>query len=386
MSPEYRFLTPLDVLNLRGNRLFDGAGAWGQAQMPPWPSLAAGALRARMLADGGVDLRAFKDGRPPADAALAAALGTPAAPGDFRVTAFTLARRGADGAVEPLFPLPADLVATGEGEALCVTPLAVQAPHRALASSAVLPRLPLLRACAPAKPASGYWLSGAGLAAYLAGETPAAHDLVPQRELWRLDARLGIALDGATRSAADGMLYTTDAVAPCDGVGFLVGVTGAHGRLPADGLVRLGGDGRGAAVLPGTALPQPDWAAIATSRRFRLLLATPGLFKAGWRPDGIDADGVWKGPGFSARLLAACVSRAEVASGWDLAGAGRNGGPKPAVRVAPTGAVYAFAEFDGPIEALQALVADGLPLADRSRRAEGFNNVLVAAWPRIAKE
>lgn len=59
---EYRFIEPLDVLYLRGNRLFDGAGAHGAALMPPWPSLAAGALRSRMLADGGADMAAFARG------------------------------------------------------------------------------------------------------------------------------------------------------------------------------------------------------------------------------------------------------------------------------------------------------------------------------------
>lgn len=379
MNTEYRFLAPLDVLNLRGNRLFDGAGAWGAALMPPWPSLAAGALRSRMLADGGVDLHAFGNDQAPADAALAAALGTPTQPGTFRISTFTLARRGADGSTEALFPLPADLVVTeaADTQAPHVTQLAIQALPPALACSAPLPQLPLLRSAAPNKPAGGYWLSGAGLAAYLAGRIPSSNQLLKQSTLWKIDARLGIALDANRRSAADGMLYTTDAIALCPDVGFLVGVDGTHGCLPGAGLVRLGGDGRAAALHPAAAMPAPDWQTITHSGRFRLLLATPALFTDGWRPDGIDADGIWQAPGFRARLVAACVGRAETVSGWDLA----KGAPKPAERVAPVAAVYAFTDFDGPITALQALLAHGLPLADSARRAEGFNNVLIAAWP-----
>ena len=32
---EDRFIQPVDVLYLRGNRLFDGAGDYSEAQMPP---------------------------------------------------------------------------------------------------------------------------------------------------------------------------------------------------------------------------------------------------------------------------------------------------------------------------------------------------------------
>ena len=49
------FIEPLDVLILRGNKLFADAGSHGEALMPPWPSVAAGALRSRMLIDAGID-------------------------------------------------------------------------------------------------------------------------------------------------------------------------------------------------------------------------------------------------------------------------------------------------------------------------------------------
>ena len=54
-----RFIEPLDVLFLRGNQLFGEPGSYGEALMPPWPSVAAGALRTRILADDSVDMAAF---------------------------------------------------------------------------------------------------------------------------------------------------------------------------------------------------------------------------------------------------------------------------------------------------------------------------------------
>jgi hypothetical protein len=44
----YISFEPLDVLMLRGNRLF-GGGVHGESHMPPWPSLFSGALASRAL-------------------------------------------------------------------------------------------------------------------------------------------------------------------------------------------------------------------------------------------------------------------------------------------------------------------------------------------------
>jgi len=107
----HRFIEPLDVLFLRGNKLFGDPGSFGECLVPPWPSVAAGAIRSAMLAAEGIDLGAFAQGR-----VHHPTLGTPAAPGTFAITGFTLARRQADGLVETLHALPADLVAEGEVE------------------------------------------------------------------------------------------------------------------------------------------------------------------------------------------------------------------------------------------------------------------------------
>ena len=213
------------------------------------------------------------------------------------------------------------------------------------------------------------------------------------KELWGFDPRLGIALDHAQRTATRGMLYTVQTVAlkRRDGqpqgrdVGFLVGVDGADGLLPQQGLVRFGGDGRGAAlqaVLGKDLLPALNRPRIERERRFRLVLATPGLFADGWRLPGLDMDNLWHGPdGCTARLVAAAIHRADTISGWNLA----QQCPKPARRVAPVGSVYWFEDFKGEAKALDKLAAEGFwaidAYPDRHRRAEGFNNVLIAAWP-----
>lgn len=339
------FLEPLDILYLRGNKLFGDAGAHGEALMPPWPSLAGGAIRSRLMAEG--------------DSLESLA--------DFRLTGFALARRTANGQIEPLWPLPADIVVTADDlcDASYLRPLS---PPAGIASSLPLPMLATLRAASPAKSVNGLWLKQEGIAAWLAGKPIRAEHLLRVGQLWKADARLGIALDPTTRSAADGKIYTAETVALHPGIGFLARSRG-HKRQLADGsLVRLGGDGRAAKACPCTvARPEPDWSRIESSGRFRLLLATPGIFPAGWQPEGVPAT-----------LVAASVSRAETISGWDLV----TNKPKPAQRVAPVGSVYWYECHDklADLAALKTLANNGLSLDDPARRAEGFNHCFVAPW------
>ena len=272
-----------------------------------------------------------------------------------------------------------------------------------------------------AKPESGYWLTLAGWREYLAGRAPAAGQWGSAGELWAIDPRVGVGLDAAARRAADGKLFSVQAVAlvkqgawlrrqagagqPAQAdydVGFLAAVRGA--TLPTSGVLRLGGDGRAAALSSAeVAWPEPDYTAIAAAGRCRLVLTTPGLFYSppppgrakrggrsrpgvragGWLPTGVTraGDGGYDFDlhGVHGRLVCAAVPRAEVVSGWDLA----QWQPKPAQRAAPAGSVYWLDELEATPDALRALVEQGLwpEGAEAGRRAEGFNRVCLAAWP-----
>ncbi len=381
MSIETRFIEPLDVLFLRGNKLFGDPGSHGESLVPPWPSVAAGALRSRMLADERVDLAAFARGEVDHPT-----LGTPTKPGSFAIIAFHLARRFADGRVELLIAPPADLViAESEGKT-DVRPLHPTTLATGLLASSPLPLLPVLAEAQRGKPAGGYWLTQTGWQKYLEGETPAAADLLKSSQLWAIDHRVGVGLDAHTRRAADGKLFSVQAVSMVQrqhasagfDVGFVAAVSGAE--LPKDGSLRLGGDGRAAALHPCDArLPTADHAAIAAARRCRIVLSTPGIFADGWRLPGVDAEGRFALGGVRGRLVCAAVPRFEAISGWDLA----RREPKPAQRVAPAGSVYWLDELDATPEALRKLVATGLwsePCEDAHRSAEGFNRFSLANW------
>lgn len=391
---EYRFVRPLDVLYLRGNRLFGEAGEHAEAVMPPWPSLVAGALRSRILVDRGVDLARFARGAEIEDPDVARVMGTPQRPGSFRVGALAVARCKGE-SVEVFAPPPADLFIPGDVAA--PAPQFLEPVDAAMLASLAFPRrlrcVPVLRTRKPSKPTARWWLTSSGLADYLAGKPLGSKALIERGTLWETDARLGIALRPGTRTVETGRLYTSDAVAFQQDTGLLVGVAGAAGMVPEAGLVRLGGDGRGAALEP--AVVHEPWKRLPTGDRFRIVLATPGLFPSGWCPLPLDADTdpLLRLPGLEARLVAAAVPRAQVVSGWDLA----RDCPKPAQRVVPAGAVYWFERVRGEVEALRVTLEQGLwPILETSgqldtldaetrrlydqRKAEGFNNVWLGDW------
>ena len=378
-STEHRFIEPLDVLFLRGNKLFGDPGSHGESLVPPWPSAAAGALRSHMLAAEGVDLAAFAQGH-----ITHPSLGTPAAPGPFALTAFTLARQLDDGSLQTLHALPADLIVTDkDGDQKHIQSLRPQAPHTGLLSSSGFAQVPVLAETERRKAASGLWLSLAGWQRYLNGQLPNPdQDLVKTSELWAIDSRVGIGLNADTRSADDGKLFTTQAVAFKPGVGFVASVRGA--TLPDQGSIRLGGDGRAASSQSvAHQAPQADLQAIATQGRCRVVLTTPGLFAQGWLPNGFqrEADGHhWLNlHGVRARLVCATVPRSETISGWDLA----NWQPKAALRSAPSGSVYWLDRIQATAEALGKLAENGFwseACEDQNRRAEGFNRFDFAAY------
>ena len=372
------FIEPLDVLFLRGNKLFGDAGSFGESLIPPWPSVAAGALRSAVLAAKGVDLVAFAESK-----LVDPELGTPLNPGAFTLHGFQLARKVINGTVQRLYPMPADWVASvnPDNQVVSIKALRPMAIHPALTASNSLPLVPLLTEMTRRKAESGMFLSEAGWASYLLDKVAPAHVLVKTADLWRLDPRVGIGMNAITGSVEDGKLFTAQAIAFSKGVGFVADTKGVN--LGGVRLLRFGGDGRGATCHPVTQPAAPaNYAAFAKARRMKLVLTAPALFASGWLPDGVVCNDsgayILTAPGIKATLVCAAVPRLEIASGWDLA----RRTPKAAERVVPTGSVYWFDALEASAEALANWVDAGLwgQSPNAARRAEGFNRFALASW------
>ncbi len=424
----FYFVEPVDSLFVRGNLAFGDAGEHGTGPMPPPPSLFAGAFRSAILGRDATALARFAREGLAGEARQDAALGTfnpqtgeVTKPGEFQVTWVTLAgsnhARGPDAiapqwqrhqrsaplrcnqaqgrdVVVPLFPLPADLVKLKDG----FSPLKPLAASPLVADGRELPYVAVLRTKEQTKPEGGFYLTQTGWQSHLAGRTPEpATGAVKATDLHTRDPRLGIGLNAGTGTVESGLIYTTEGHAfspppdpkdsdpnarPFSASGFLVGIDGADELLPETGMLRLGGDGRGARYRRlDYQPPAPPLDAIARGGRFRLILATPGLFADGWLPAGVRHDGAdyrWRVGDCTARLVCAAVPRREIVSGWDLL-AWR---PKEAERAVPTGSVYWFEDLQGPIDTLAKWVAGGLWLdhPHHQRRAEGYNLAWLANW------
>ena len=393
----YFYVRPTDSLFIRGNLAFGDSGEHGASQMPPPPSLFAGAFRSAILGQNAQHMAQFLASQPLADEARARCLGSYAQPGEFRLSWLSLAGQ-ADGQATPeaVSPLPADLVVLGKAFA----PLIPRSVAAGIASAGELPMRATLFSAKQEKPSTGIYLRGTGLQDHLTGKLPGAAAQVAAGHLFHRDPRLGIGLNADSRTAQESLIYTTEGFAfgpgaACDGkaspfasTGFLVGMEGVADVLPAQGSLRLGGDGRSAHYQRVEFKP-PVAANLAANKRFRLVLQSPALFSQGWLPDGVvQQDGLYqlqlRGAGLTARLACAAIGRREVVSGWDLHG----WMPKPAQAVAPAGSVYWFDEFEGDVGKLAAwaqggLWAENLDTMDTTqimRRAEGYNLALLGAW------
>jgi len=367
------FMRPVDVLFLRGNRRFGGPGDHGDILMPPWPSVFTGAVCSRMLADADLLGRAaaMGDGAPALIDEIAGSL------------TLDLVALADDKNNDLYFPAPADVVfekiSDNEARPHIVRPASPTALS-GCASSTPVTAPAGIRSSSPVKPESGWWLRLEGLRRHLSGEKIAKDHLIHTRNLWKSDYRLGITLDPGSRTAEEGRIYTSEAVAMSDGIGFVASFRHEKGKLPTTGLVRLGGDGRGAEVFPFSKTPSDLGRPQASWKKFRMILSTPCPSPDGWLPPGVvERDrGIYvlETAGFRARLHSATVTRHEVISGWDVA----RHAPKPAIRMIPAGSVYWFEVEQGDSSVLEGVWSDGLlsGITDTGydgRRREGFGRV-----------
>lgn len=352
------FLEAVDVWLFRDGRPFDALSDHrAQSLFPPYPSVVQGVIRSHHLVVQGVDLRDRQ--------AIARAVGTAEDVRQLRLRGPFLARREG-GQIVRYFPQPADAVTAGEDKWALKPASAPQAPPAAVLASAPTPLLLGLQD-RPSKGEAGLWLDEPDLRAYLRGDTVAG---VPSEALFCRESRMGIGRDTGLRTTLEGALYETECIRPQHHVGLLVEVEGYAG-WPARGVLRIGGEGRGAwfEQVAAPAWPAPPDPLPA---RFKVYFATPTWFAGGWQPDGGD----W-GRFFEGRVerVAAALPRYESVGGFDLASQRH----KPARRYVPAGSVYYF-EASG-----QARLRPGLAqraLAEAGAEI-GFGQILIEEWTRV---
>jgi CRISPR-associated protein Cmr3 len=106
-----------------------------------------------------------------------------------------------------------------------------------------------------------------------------------------------------------------------------------------------------------------------------MVLASPAVFRHGWRPGwlGENLEGSPPGSAVRLRLVGLSIPRWRAVSGWSLA---EPRGPKPVRRVVPAGGVYFF-EVVGGGTAVSLADRWLQPVSDEQDRRDGFG---LAAW------
>lgn len=389
-------LRPRDGLTVKDARGFNLAGGLAARSLAwPLPPTLAGATRTAVGR-----ARGYLDS--PANAAWPTLLREVAVAGPL-----ALVRAPGDTAFAPLWPLPADAVgvaAAGGGSRpvrLCPGPRSADDPTvqacfgQSLAAEAkAIDALwqPCLAPAAKPRRLPGWW-SHADFLTWLRDprSLPAVQgdfDELPRR------TNIHLAIDPEQYTARTGALFSLETIETLLRKGGEIALY-ARARLAADEPLPtrepwpFGGEGRLArAELVETdpyGFPDTSWNAWKPSRRFRLILVTPGLFHTGWRPDWLRLEpdeAVFRGQvperNLKVSLRAALVGRGQPASGWDLA----RREPKPSRRLVPAGSAFFFeAERELTATDLSDLWLHCIETPDTQPARDGFGLVVPGAWP-----
>lgn len=122
----------------------------------------------------------------------------------------------------------------------------------------------------------------------------------------------------------------------------------------------------------GWSCPDAVKEALAKAKKVRMVLATPAIFRHGWRPD-LD-HGPLKGMGLT--LVGACTGRWKAVSGWSLA---PPRGPKAIRRMVPAGSVYFFTCDQGAANALADRWLQPISDSEQEQR-DGFGLAIWGTW------
>lgn len=132
-----------------------------------------------------------------------------------------------------------------------------------------------------------------------------------------------------------------------------------------------------AAVTTGWNCPAGIRSALATATKVRMVLATPAVFKDGWKPGWLTTGLEGEQSGVKLKLVGASIGRWKAVSGWSLA---PPRGPKPIRRMVPAGSVYFFEVIQGDASQL----ADKMWLQsvsdDPQEQRDGFGLALWGTW------
>lgn len=350
-------LEPEDVWFFRDGKPFNaGENFNATGDFPPTPSTVSGALRTYLMehAFRRFSNKSFKDyfNGDPALSSLRDQWGDEDNLGELRIAGPIVCTYGKDSKqVQPIFPLPADVIGKN-----VLRPMnnGVQIGNcKEIAYGGLSQNFPFSKFTDINEPDPNGdgefsdYISEDAIIKYLCGASKLTRDYPKDLRLTAEETRVGIAISGDSNTTRHGMFYTVTLHRPVRTESYVTGLlihleTPLNQPVPA-GYLSLGGECRSAYLNTlGEYAPSINSektrseivdAIKSDEGRFRLYLATPGIFGLGIVPRLLK-DNIFDGLEFE--FLSASCSKPIHISGWDM----RNRTPRPTRRAVPPGAVY----------------------------------------------
>ena len=326
------FLKPNDTFFFRDGRPFTrGEQTEGYSIEMPFPSTVIGAFRTAYIAFC-ADLTEFVNEQ------LKSIIGTKESLKNASIQLKGVFLGSENGQL--YYPTPQDMVSEKKSASTKLYPLSIASPDNSFSSNSELSSLLTWNNANMQVEHTGGYISCDNLQQYLLGDT---QSLTSEGSDFVMDEpKVGITRSYKTLATVEGMLYRINMKRfRKSEFGLIVDIDGIDG-FPQNGLIKLGGEGK-SFVYRETAqrtdiLSHGDRAKIrdkiCKSREFKLYLATPAIFDAGWYPKCLHQD---------IELITAAVGNYVTVGGWDVA----NKRPKSAYRAVPAGSVYYYQLING---------------------------------------
>ncbi|MDQ7032454.1 MAG: type III-B CRISPR module-associated protein Cmr3 [Desulfonauticus sp.] len=158
------------------------------------------------------------------------------------------------------------------------------------------------------------------------------------------EPKIGITRSRKTLSSDESKLYRVDMKRFKENFSIVVDFEGLN--LPNTGLLKLGGEGKGALYsVNKDVVPNIDFPNFNNNETyFKLVLTTPAIFKKGWIPAWIDEETlIGNINSLKLKLLSVVMGKPIYISGFDI----KNRRPKPMFKAVPHGSVYYFKLLKG---------------------------------------
>ncbi len=353
------FIEAMDTLFFRDGRPFE-AGDKANLQIPPTPSTFYGAIRSALIATGKGGFAAFKSGNAHQFQEWV---------GEYKDSEGTTAKirikgplfaRKTDAQVQRFFPLPRDLLFYETKEESFLVPTKLRDVPKEVVTNH---KVEMVLTNPYSQPANYQlvFLTERIFQKYLAGELQEPYkftygeDVLKIEDIFLSDFREGVALKVRQKNAESGRLFTMQHMAFKMGsdvqMGFYVECEIPEGVFQSNTLLRLGGDGKVAQLLPIKASMleiESVKAHIEETGMFKVYLATPALFELGDTSRSIFNKSFDDFPELEFELVTAAVGRSEMYGGYDVAA----NVPKVSFPAVPAGSVYYFKLLKGNAEAV----------------------------------